>query len=441
MDKIYKFRLSFFLFIFVPICLLLLSCKSSTKPPNLITVRGTVYLENTSDHSGVKVSLYKPVDLDTALVRLNQDYPDIGVQISQHTEFDHRYLNSSYSSTSKPDGTWKIENVNPGIFNIVAEKDSFGWKYCHEISVTEASISLDTLLRAIYLSGMINNDQIISNRFIIIDNATIERLIIKDCPHLLVHPNSIIYINGQLQCEGNEAELMKITSDVDDNWNGFFVRNNAKLDLTYCIIKDSDSPVYNNQSLSNKYEFNIFLSNGEAIVNSASLDTLLINSNIFKNNTLALSNQTVDYCIIQNNIFIKNEKGIEIRSSEYSHIENNIFYEQDIALDINPRQGVGYSFAGGVINSNNFQKNYLAIFMGDYVHFNGIYNNFILTNDYFIQAVAGDIPVDTLNFQSNYWDIFREDLIKERIYDVDDSETNSGKYVDVRNFSIEPFNL
>ena len=49
--------------------------------------------------AGVTVSLYAPVELpvesrmpaaDTALVRINQEYPNIGVQISQETEFDQR---------------------------------------------------------------------------------------------------------------------------------------------------------------------------------------------------------------------------------------------------------------------------------------------------------------------------------------------------------------
>ena len=74
------------------------SCKESTKPET-VTFSGTVTLESESDYSpigagGVKVSLYKPVELDTALVRINQQYPQIGVQISQETEFDH-YKNAA----------------------------------------------------------------------------------------------------------------------------------------------------------------------------------------------------------------------------------------------------------------------------------------------------------------------------------------------------------
>jgi len=50
---------------------------------------GTVTLKDTTDFSGVTVSLNEPVELGTALVRINEEYPNIGVQISQETEFDH----------------------------------------------------------------------------------------------------------------------------------------------------------------------------------------------------------------------------------------------------------------------------------------------------------------------------------------------------------------
>ncbi|MFC2088720.1 hypothetical protein ACFLSX_03885, partial [Calditrichota bacterium] len=93
------------------------SCSKSPSENETVVFSGTVTLEGMQDHSGVKVSLYKPVELDTALVRINQQYPNIGVQISQETEFDHREHTPSYSTTSNANGVWKIENVTPGTYN------------------------------------------------------------------------------------------------------------------------------------------------------------------------------------------------------------------------------------------------------------------------------------------------------------------------------------
>ena len=80
------FRL--FLFFLLPTSYFLLfsSCSLLTNPDKT-TVSGVVKLEAQANHSGVKVSLYNLVELDTTLVRINRQYPNIGVQISQETEF------------------------------------------------------------------------------------------------------------------------------------------------------------------------------------------------------------------------------------------------------------------------------------------------------------------------------------------------------------------
>ena len=49
-----------------------------------------MHLEGQENHSGVTVALYNLVEPDTAVVRLQKEFPFVGVPISQQTEFDHR---------------------------------------------------------------------------------------------------------------------------------------------------------------------------------------------------------------------------------------------------------------------------------------------------------------------------------------------------------------
>jgi hypothetical protein len=89
---------------------LLSSCSQSSSPKeDTVTFSGTITLEDTTDFSGVKVSLYKPVELDTALVRINQEYPNIGVQISQETEFNHRRHEPLHTTQTKTGVSEEIE--------------------------------------------------------------------------------------------------------------------------------------------------------------------------------------------------------------------------------------------------------------------------------------------------------------------------------------------
>ena len=80
-------------FIITPILFLaiifLFSCTSGTDVSKG-SLTGTVSIEGISDYSNISVSLYDLAYLDTTIVRINNQYPHIGVIINQHTEFDHR---------------------------------------------------------------------------------------------------------------------------------------------------------------------------------------------------------------------------------------------------------------------------------------------------------------------------------------------------------------
>ena len=66
---------------FLPLCLcalvpLISSCSDSPgKPDEGITISGTVTLEGRTDYSGVQIRLFAPVDIDTALTNINDDFP------------------------------------------------------------------------------------------------------------------------------------------------------------------------------------------------------------------------------------------------------------------------------------------------------------------------------------------------------------------------------
>ena len=70
--------LSFVIFI---LSFLLTTCSTSTNSDKQVVFSGTVTLEGETDFSGVTVSLYNMVELDTTLVRINQEYPNMPIFI------------------------------------------------------------------------------------------------------------------------------------------------------------------------------------------------------------------------------------------------------------------------------------------------------------------------------------------------------------------------
>ena len=96
--------------IIIPILFLLLSCSPNTEISKG-SLSGTITLDGMQDHSGISVSLYDLAILDTTIVRINNEYPQIGVKITQHTEFDHRFQSPIFTTETNDEGFFKIKNI------------------------------------------------------------------------------------------------------------------------------------------------------------------------------------------------------------------------------------------------------------------------------------------------------------------------------------------
>ena len=92
------------------------ACSKSPTRPDTFSLAGTVHLEGQEDHSGVMVALYHLVELDTAVVRLQKEFPFVGVPISQQTEFDHRMGEAVYMIKTKSDDSFHFSEVEKNIF-------------------------------------------------------------------------------------------------------------------------------------------------------------------------------------------------------------------------------------------------------------------------------------------------------------------------------------
>ena len=432
---------SFFFFLF-SLNILFLSCKSSTNPSDLVTVNGNVYLEGQSDHSGVRVSIYKPVELDTALVRLNEQYPNIGVPISQTTEFDHRYENALYSVLSQSDGSWEIDKVRPGIYNFVAEKDSYGWKYLFEQKV-DILVNFDTLFNIIYLDNL-NQDLSIRNRYIIIDNLIIpdnEILTVEDASNCVIKENSKLTVYGNLIIRGSIANPIRIFSEGGEEWDYAEFMNNSHIILQYCIIKNGLQGIYNKTSQL-IFENNIIRNNNIGLQNFNFSDSISIINNLFSHNSVALYNNSVNKSGIFNNIFISNKESIRLTSNSYFDIQKNIFYNDSLSIGIN--EYLLTSLSSGKIMWCHFSDNQVNILLGRNIFdFLANYNNFIEPKQYFIIADFGPkAKVDTVNFTNNYWGTLDRIEIKNRISDIEKyPDINEGYYVNIDNFLFEPVDI
>jgi len=112
---------------------MLSSCSNTG--PQTGTLSGTINLEGQSDHSNITIGVYKLAELDPDIVAINQEYPFIGVIINQHTEFDHRFGTLVKAGETDASGYFEINDIPTGIYNVVAIKDSFGFRYIYNVQI------------------------------------------------------------------------------------------------------------------------------------------------------------------------------------------------------------------------------------------------------------------------------------------------------------------
>ncbi|HOY84075.1 MAG TPA: right-handed parallel beta-helix repeat-containing protein [Candidatus Syntrophosphaera sp.] len=146
-------QLAWYSLVMIFIALLALVCSCCCKPDSG-TLTGRVVLTNDSgdplldpvDFAGVTIALYQPAQLDTTLIRINSEYPQVGVVTGQDTDFDHRGSDPLYLAGSEPDGTFVLEGIDPGIYNVVFLCEGWGVDYLCEVEISDrAEVDLGSM--------------------------------------------------------------------------------------------------------------------------------------------------------------------------------------------------------------------------------------------------------------------------------------------------------
>lgn len=124
------------------------------------------------DYSEITVALYGLAVLDTTIVRINQGYPNIGVQISQETEFEHRLQNPVVMTATAADGSFLLSKLPVGTYNLVAMKGNWGYQYKFQISLAQGDNKLysnsdqrSKLQSAITLRPEVNMPPVLNQEF------------------------------------------------------------------------------------------------------------------------------------------------------------------------------------------------------------------------------------------------------------------------------------
>lgn len=391
--KFYILHFTFYIII-TPLLLVILSCTTSTDVSKGSLI-GSVALENETDYSGISVSLYELAYLDTTIVRINNEYPHIGIKISQHTEFDHRMQTPIKTGTTAADGSFELKNIPTGTYNFVAQKAGYGFRYIYEISISEGENLLSEELKIknvkskmkkpVISTGMEKSNSsrgtLSNNSKLRIQNSTLtlfpelhlsgeisEEIIVEPYHHLVcdddvtfvpgsrleIQPNAVVRIApgadltimGNFKAQGEEDNMFWVTSN-----DGFYaevksekgeVKSGSISHFTFPISRESIE-LYNSMQLSplatvendviewGKWDWGF---NGLLYNNN----TVHINNSLFKFLNCGLDIQSQDILLLTNIIFNncsgEQNGSVFVNFSRGVDINNNIFFNNENSIKL-----------------------------------------------------------------------------------------------------------
>jgi hypothetical protein len=264
---LFNIRYSLYIIHFSLLIIFLTSCQTTTTKSGSLS--GNVILNNDTgnsaldpiDYAGVTVALYHPAVLDPTIVNINTNFPNIGVQITQQTEFDHRLQNPAKVTTTSADGSFSISKINPGKYNLFVMKEGWGVRYLYDINIAEGDNTLNSdnsspfslhyslnnknpqfkqsvveLFPVTELSGYVNNsfEFKTNHNYIITEDATFTANVkLSPLSYIWIAPGKKISFYSEIASSSNGNDFVRISSS-DEMYTTTSV-NNAAIQKFYSI--------------------------------------------------------------------------------------------------------------------------------------------------------------------------------------------------------------
>lgn len=446
--------------------------------PQTGSLTGTVKLVNDSgdpdndlvDYSGITVALYEAAALDTVIVRINREFPNIGIPISQETEFDHRLHNPVASTQTDGTGSFKFSKLKTGRYNLVYYKDGWGIRYLHNLYVDKGENSLPSNNskrgESLTLYPQYSIPTTIQEAFVCKENHTytamddalfLGNLTIESGVNILISRGSKITVAGNLYTAATGPKW-KITSlngfmgatftepTAGDRFGRFALLEGHGTHVQNGIITNmQDGLIFNGNNC--KIDDMFFRNCGTAVL-------LFGNGLTYKNNIISNCDDRANYltgsATIQNNIVAGNHDAFILQENSFDfsnnylidnwvgirpiygnvHIHHNTFHRN--------KYGISPMASDPLIENNNFygstryciqtQTNYVQLsfdYSNPVVHFNNFFTQdrivFSLYPDHHQGYHASSTPgiKNDIDATNNYW---KAANVPDVLYDSEDDD-------------------
>ncbi len=443
-------------------------CNSCSTKANKGTISGTVtlfndipdyYIENPMDFSGVTVALYKTAVLDTTLVRINQQYPQIGVQITQETEFDHRNFDPIKVVTTDADGKFSFPSLSAGNYNLVLWKTDWGIRYICSVRAEEKE---NNNLGTIELYPATSYDTPIVSEpttfksdhsyFILTDVNFMSSVEFQPRTQIFINPAAMLKFYGAVITPEftSSQDMWKITSgkeiystaQVTMDFDSYYSSVNFygdQVNIKSGFVRYGNSGISTVNISLNNVGFMVFRDCGTAftiiqgnvnieyLVVSNCIDTGIFCASDVDSNTNVLITKCIINNIVESGIGIKKAGSYNINNCYLNNTYHNILIENCNGIIINNDFNLGYSYINfynncnhNEVHHNNFYNTGVGLRLTGRIN-NINNNNFYGLSTYFIYILRGGPPYTyvfaDVNATNNYWSV---EEVSQYIADAED---------------------
>jgi len=473
------------------IALVFFFTSSCSNPIEVISgeLEGQVILVNDSefnqeyitDFSGISVALYKTLSLDSIIVDLNKTYPNLGVKISQETEFDHRLDEPFAVKKTTQDGRFEFKNIPVGRYNFIALKEGWGSRECFDINISAGHNSIEgissdgiVLYKEMSISGVVDYEitMLPYHHYVIEDETYLAegaRLNVNSFSTIRINPGgSLNLIGAELTANSTEG-LFKIISNHlyfrtggvvgVEKYDGVKIYEGTLVTggvVQNAVIRDGVYSLYNqvpdvkfmNMRVMGEVS-GLYLYGKQPEATCEVSNIVLSGTGLPEQSSLVLhnlSNVTVDNCIV-----FDNSIGVSVREVGYAEIRNSYLSNDDIDIRLyNGSEAVvtNCSFKGntGVENSrgskvscffNDFRTSIGIdnIFVGGttgfpYTAYITANNNNFYCTQFSVRTRARFYSKDIIYFDvtNNYWGTESEQDIRRKIWDRGNEDMAGSQY-------------
>lgn len=372
------------------------TCTRQLTQPQTMTITGSAALQGAAEPSGITVSLYHAVELDSTLERLQQQFPTVGFELSQSALFDHRLHEAVYTTQTDADGYYEFVDIPQAEYNVVIETPDYGWRTLYDVSDTQdmPAVTLYPEMRVagildIYTEWPAHQHVIVTGDVVVPEGST---LLIDKGAVVRVSGYHSISINGNLNVIGTQDNKVRFTSNkslANDSqaWRSIEVEGTeSNALLNHAVLTDCTYGIRMKNSKGIKIENSYFVRVYDTAVVFSEANNIEFVNNVIVSTKVGMRTEGVRECQLDRNIVFSTigefDESIALESNNsICEISNNIVHGFDT--------GIAVQYPNNLTISHNYMENC------------GMGFSFITYTDFLVRKVTSTITYNTIKHCTN----------------------------------------